>query len=314
VIGQRIGEYNVLSILGRGGMGTVYLAEHVTLDRKAAIKVLHPEHSSRARVAARFADEARAAARIKHPGIVEVYDFGHHVDGCAYLVMELLEGESLAKRLRRDGPMPEAPLVGVWRQAAEAVSAAHAAGVLHRDLKPDNLFLVRDPSRPWGISVKVLDFGVARLVGEETQRLTLTGTVVGTPTYMAPEQCKNSRHADASSEVYALGCIAFEMATGRPPFLGKGMAELMTAHIQEPPPLHLIHGVLSPELCTVIARSLSKAKEGRPRTMPELIDAIDGAGAARAEARSDVARSVTAPMEAVDETLVDPPTIDDVIK
>ncbi len=313
MIGQHIAEYRIVELLGRGGMGTVYLAEHVTLKRKVAIKVLRPEHSAKARTAARFVDEAKAAARIRHPGIVEVYDFGHHVDGSAYLVMELLEGESLAKRLRRDGPMPEAPLIGVLRQAAEAVAAAHAANVLHRDLKPDNLFLIRDPRRSWGWSVKLLDFGVARLLGDEEQvRLTLTGTVVGTPTYMAPEQCKNSRDTDASSDVYSLGCIAFEMATGRPPFLGKGMGELMTQHMREPPPLHLIHGVLSPGLCTVIARTLAKSREGRPRTMADLIAAIDAAGLERDEARSDVARSVTAPMEAVaDETLVDEPTFDD---
>ena len=295
-------------------MGTVYLAEHLLLGKRVAIKTLLAKYSQDERLVARFVDEARAAARIQHPGIVEIHDFGRQGDGRAFLVMELLEGESLEERLRTVGPLPEPVLIEVVRQAARALEAAHTAGVVHRDLKPGNLFLVRDPTRPWGLGVKVLDFGVARLTDSTpTVRLTLSGSIVGTPTYMAPEQCKNASNVDARADVYALGCLALEMATGRPPFLGKGSATIMAAHVNTPPPLHLLDGALSAPMGAAIAAMLVKPREERLQSMTAVLGALDAATAARNEARRDVAERPTAPMDAVvddtlvEQTLPDPP-------
>jgi serine/threonine-protein kinase len=201
--------------------------------------------------------------------------------------------------------LPERLLVDVLRQTARALAATHAAGVIHRDLKPANLFLVRDATQPWGALVKVLDFGVCRL-SENKVRLTLSGAIVGTPAYMAPEQSKNARDVDPRADVYALGCIAFEMATGQPPFTEKGVGSMMLAHAVQPPPLHLLGGVVSPPLVAVIARMLTKQREARPASMIAVDDALAAAAVERDEARSSVAAHVTAPMDAiVCDTLVD---------
>jgi serine/threonine protein kinase len=308
VVGAIIGRYRLLELLGRGGMSSVYLAEHTLFGKKVAIKLLHDEYSRDPRVVTRFVDEARAAALVRHPGIVDIHDFGRHDDGRAFLVMERLEGETLGGRLHRGGPMAERPLVEVLRQTARALAAAHAAGVIHRDLKPGNLFLVNDPTQPLGFLVKVLDFGVCRLCEDQKVRLTLSGAIIGTPTYMAPEQWERARDADARADVYALGCIAFEMATGRPPFNDKGVGNMMVAHATAPPPLHLLDGVVSPPLCAMIARMLAKPPALRPQSMTALDAALANASAERDESRSAVAAFVTAPMDAVNcDTLVDEP-------
>jgi serine/threonine-protein kinase len=306
VVGSVIGRYRLLELLGEGGMSIVYLAEHTLLGKKVAIKLLHDEYSRDPRVVARFIDEARAAALVRHPGIVDIHDFGRHADGRAFLVMERLDGQSLAHRLHRDGPMPERLLVEVLRQTTRALEATHAAGIIHRDLKPANLFLVNDRTQPWGVLVKVLDFGVCRLSEDPKVRLTLQGAIVGTPTYMAPEQCKNARDVDPRADVYALGCIAFEMATGRPPYTEKGMAILMIAHATEAPPLHLLDGVVSPSLRGLIAQMLAKPVEARPQSMTAVSEALASATAESDLARSAVSAYVTAPMEAVVcDTIVD---------
>jgi serine/threonine protein kinase len=306
VVGSVIGRYRLLELLGRGGMSTVYLAEHTLLGKKVAIKVLHDEYSRDPRVVTRFIDEARAAALVRHPGIVDIHDFGRHDDGRAFLVMERLDGQSLAYRLHRDGAMPERLLVEVLRQTTRALEATHAAGIIHRDLKPANLFLVNDPTQPWGVLVKVLDFGVCRLCEDPKVRLTLQGAIVGTPTYMAPEQCKNARDVDPRADVYALGCIAFEMAAGRPPYTEKGMVNLMVAHATVAPPLHLLEGVVSPPLRALIAQMLAKPVEARPQSMTAVSQALTAATAERDQARSAVSAYVTAPMEAVVcDTIVD---------
>jgi eukaryotic-like serine/threonine-protein kinase len=306
VVGSIIGRYRLLELLGQGGMSTVYLAEHTLLGKKVAIKLLHDDYSRDPRVVARFIDEARAAALVRHPGVVDIHDFGRHDDGRAFLVIEPLDGESLARRLARDGRLPERLIVDVLRQTARALAATHAAGVIHRDLKPGNLFLVRDATQPWGARVKVLDFGVCRLSEGHAVRLTLSGTIVGTPAYMAPEQCKNARAADARADVYALGCIAFEMAAGQPPFLEKGVGSMMLAHTVSAPPLHLVDELVSPPLRAVIARMLAKSPDARPQSMRAVDEALAGAADERDQARSVVAAHVTAPMQAVDcDTLVD---------
>ena len=307
VVGTVVGRYRIIELLGQGGMSSVYLAEHTLLGKQVAIKLLHDDYSKDPRVVTRFVDEARAAALVRHPGIVDIHDFGTHTDGRAFLVMERLDGESLAWRLSHDGRLPERLVIEILRQTARALAATHhAAGVIHRDLKPANLFLVTDPTQPWGIRVKVLDFGVCRLSENPKARLTLSGTIVGTPTYMSPEQCKNARAVDPRADVYSLGCIAFEMAAGQPPFLEKGIGSMMLAHAVSAPPLHLLEGVVSSPLRAVIARMLAKAPDTRPQSMVAVDEALSTAATERDEARSHVARLVTAPMEAVVmDTLVD---------
>jgi serine/threonine protein kinase len=306
VVGAIIGRYRLLELLGRGGMSSVYLAEHTLLGKQVAIKLLHDEFSRDPRVVARFIDEARAAALVQHPGIVDIHDFGRHDDGRAFLVMERLEGESLALRLHHDRVLPERLIIDLLRQAARALAATHGAGVIHRDLKPGNLFLANDPTQAWGVLVKVLDFGVCRLQEDQKVRLTLSGTIVGTPTYMAPEQWKRARDVDPRADIYSLGCIAFEMATGRPPFTEKGVGPIMVAHANAPPPLHLLDGAVSPPLSAVIAHMLAKSPDARPPSMTAIDAALAHADAERDQSRSLAAAYVTAPMEAITcDTIVD---------
>src|SRR5882724_9906350 len=161
--GTELGAYRVVREIGRGGMGTVWLAEHAMLGRRAAIKVLHPMYSSDPAIVTRFFNEARAATAISDPGIVQIFDFGHHVDGSAYIVMELLEGETLEDRLRRHTALPVAEALRIMRQLATSLGAAHRAGIVHRDLKPENIFMVPDPEAAGGERPKVVDFGIAKL-------------------------------------------------------------------------------------------------------------------------------------------------------
>jgi len=207
-------------MIGRGGMGAVYAGEHVLLGRSAAIKVLLPELSQKQDVVMRFFNEARAATAIRHPGIIEVFDFGWTPEGAAFIVMEHLEGETLGRRASRARLRWQSALA-IARQIAGALAAAHGKGIVHRDLKPDNIFLVSDPEVPGGERIKLLDFGIAKLAGESsaTVNVTETGSVMGTPTYMAPEQCRGVA-VDHRADLYSLGCIVFELCTGRPPFVG----------------------------------------------------------------------------------------------
>ena len=233
-----IGQYRVTGMIGRGGMGAVYAAEHSLLGRQAAIKVLLPDLSQKQDVVQRFFNEARAATAIRHPGIIEIYDFGWTPDGAAFIVMERLDGETLGRRASRVRLRWQAVL-SIARQIAGALAAAHAKGIVHRDLKPDNVFLVPDPEVPGGERIKLLDFGIAKLAVDSTSssNVTKTGAVMGTPTYMAPEQCRGVA-VDHRADLYALGCVIYELCSGRPPFLGEGTGDVLAAHIHLPvPPL-----------------------------------------------------------------------------
>ena len=275
--GEVIGSYRVVRQIGEGGMGAVYLAEHTLLGRPAAIKVLRSELSHRTDLLTRFFNEARAATAVKHPGIVEIYDFGHHVDGSAYLVMEFLEGESLSARMRRFGVLPQQRAIAMSRQICGALAAAHAKGIIHRDLKPDNIFVVRDPDTSDGERTKVLDFGIAKLGGDPagpSSSMTRTGMVMGTPAYMAPEQCKGAGLVDQRSDLYALGCILFEMVCGRPPFVAEGAGEIMAHHIFTPPPTPSSVAAVSPPLEHVIMRVLAKDADLRFRSAEEMLAAL----------------------------------------
>jgi serine/threonine-protein kinase len=284
VIGATVGSYRVDREIGHGGMGVVYVAEHPLIGRKAAVKVLKPDFSRNQEVVNRFFNEARAAAKIKHPGLVDVFDFGYSADGSAYIVMEFLEGESLGSRLEREQKLPQSLILEIGRQTSAALAAAHQQGIIHRDLKPDNLFLV--PDAEVGIRVKVLDFGIAKLTIDEgaVQRQTQTGVVMGTPLYMSPEQGGGAGKVDPRADIYSLGCILFDMACGRPPFMKEGMGETIAAHIYEPPPSpRSIEPSVSPGLEAVILRCLEKEPDKRPATMLALRAELEGVGRADAK-------------------------------
>ncbi len=233
VIAER---YRVLSRLGRGGMGTVYLGEHLTVGRSVAIKVLTHEWSRHEGVAARFRAEARAASAAGHPNIVEVFDAGELPDGRLYLVMEFLTGRNLYEEIQVSGPMDVARACRISRSVARAVRAAHEVGIIHRDLKPDNVMLTSHGEDGDGEFVKVLDFGIsASVAGEQTERLTVAGQALGTPEYMAPEQALG-REATELFDMYALGVMFFEMLCGAPPFSGGNAIEIMSRKTIEPAP------------------------------------------------------------------------------
>ncbi|HKA87450.1 MAG TPA: serine/threonine-protein kinase [Haliangiales bacterium] len=280
MIGEIVGSYRIMDTLGAGGMGVVYLAEHQVIGRKVAIKVLLPELSHNHEVVNRFFNEARSSALIRHPGIVDIIDFGHHANGSAYIVMEHLVGETLGARLRRAGRIPEAGAAAIARQAAGALAAAHGQGIIHRDLKPDNIYLVPDADVMGGARVKILDFGIAKLNAGVPQSVakTRTGAVMGSPLYMSPEQSRGAGHVDERSDVYSLGCVMFEMLAGRPPFVGEGVGEVIGMHIHVKPPRlrSLVRGV-SPAFDGLIASTLAKQPEDRPASMGKLIQAIDKA-------------------------------------
>jgi serine/threonine protein kinase len=267
-------------LLGEGGMGTVYLAEHPFLGRKAAIKILKPECASNADYVQRFLNEARAANAIHHSNIIDIIDVGILPEGVPYMMMEFLEGESLADRLRRVGrfPLGEATFVAV--QIASALAAAHAASIIHRDLKPDNVFVIPDPQNPGQEHIKVLDFGIAKLRPEfapSTPR-TSAGALMGTPAYMSPEQCMGkTTEIDHRADIYALGIILFEMLCGRLPFQGQNFGEYFLQHITASPPQPRD---LNPEIPVhieaVILKALAKDAQDRIQTMNAFADLLAG--------------------------------------
>ncbi len=277
VEGTQVGAYRVLKSIGEGGMGSVWLAEHIALGRRAALKMLHPEFSNRPDIVSRFFNEARAATAIADPGIVQIFDFGQHTDGNAYIVMELLDGEPLDRRLQREGALGLADALRLMRQVASTLGAAHARGIVHRDLKPENIFIVRDPEVPGGERAKVLDFGIAKLAGDPGTVKTQTSAMMGTPTYMSPEQCRGAGYVDQRSDVYALGCVVFTLVTGRPPFLAEGAGEIIAMHLREPAPApsQLRPGIPT-EIDQLVLRCLAKDPAQRFPTADDLAIAIGG--------------------------------------
>jgi serine/threonine protein kinase len=271
-----VGKYRLLSKLGEGGMGAVYSAEHVVIGGRFAVKILLRELALNPEVAARFQNEARATAAIGHEGIVKIFDFGETDDRSFYIVMELLEGHSMARRLREGGPMQLDLLVDLVRQIAAAVGAAHAIGIVHRDLKPDNIFLVPDGAVASGVRAKVLDFGIAKLREQETSMKTQAGLIIGSPACMSPEQCRGSADIDLRSDIYSLGCVMYEMACGRPPFVRASVGELLVAHLRDPmPPLRSVLPTLPAALEAVVARATEKDPADRYQSLQELAAALD---------------------------------------
>ena len=269
--GDTIGNYRVLQFLGEGGMGTVFSAEHIALGRKYALKVLRSRVVERdATAAQQFLREARTAARVRHPNIVDVVDFGHLPDGRPYFVMELLEGESLGDRVERIGPLPPGDVVSIARQLGEALAAAHDRGVIHADVTPSNALIVEGEH----IHVKLVDFGLATLAGEGL-RDENPEFVLGTPAYISPEQLRGLAPTDRSDQ-YGLGAVLYELLAGHPPYENEDLRKLCMMHIQAPiPAVTSPHGPLPPKLADIITTCLQKTPQQRFPGIRALLAALD---------------------------------------
>jgi serine/threonine-protein kinase len=313
MIGTTVGSYRITHKVSVGGMGTVYKAEHTLIGKLAAVKVLHPELRNNREVVNRFFNEAKATTQIKHPGIVEIFDFGYLPSGDGYIVMEFLSGASLARRMRK-GKMPEGKAAVLLKQVCSALAAAHAKHIVHRDLKPDNIFLCPDPDQPSGERPKLLDFGIAKLsdVGlMGSGSATKTGAVMGTPTYMAPEQCSGAGLIDHRADLYALGCIFYELVCGVPPFEAEGAGALLGMHLYvEPAPPTSHEPSLTAAAESLILGLLDKKPDNRPQTAVELGNRLaiiaQAAGWLGDKAPNVVAPEIDEPEEPLPE---DPPEV-----
>jgi serine/threonine protein kinase len=230
------GRFEVRTSLGQGGMGTVYRGWQITVDREIAIKVIHPKLASDRIAVKRFLREARLSSRLNQPNIVNVYDFGQTEDGILYIAMELLRGHTLGRELESMRPLTTRRVLGIAQQLCDALDSAHNQGIVHRDLKPNNIIILDDP--PGRDLIKVLDFGLAKsLITDTSSLVTNTNAILGTPLYMPPEQIEG-KASDQRADLYSLGCILFQMLTGRPPFTGETVNVVLAAHVSDPvPPL-----------------------------------------------------------------------------
>ncbi len=265
------GKYVVRSVLGEGGMGTVFEAEHLTIGRSVAVKVLHPSQARKKDAVRRFHQEARAAGAIGHPNICEVYDLGTLDDGSPYLVMEKLVGETLADRIAAEGGLPFEDVIDILVQVLSGLVAAHEKGIVHRDIKPENVFLTRRVGCP--PLCKILDFGVSKMIGpligarDEDLDLTRTGMVMGTPYYMSPEQARGDRNLDARVDLYACGVILYEALTGRRPFTAANYNALLLQILStKPRPARELRPALPAGFDAVLDRSLARNRDDRYRS------------------------------------------------
>lgn len=267
------GKYRIDARLNEGGMGTVYRGTHVLMDKTVAIKVLRPSFAADEKIVARFSREARAASRISHPNALNVTDFGEDEKGNVFLVMEFLSGKTLKQVLREQGPLALARVVDITRQIGDALNAAHEQGVVHRDLKSDNIMLLDTLA---GDHAKVLDFGIAKInesEGGADPGLTAPNLVIGTPQYMSPEQCTQDVEIDARSDIYSLGVILFEMLVGHVPFSGDSPTIVMMKHLQEPVPSVLEErSDVPPSVARVVSRAMAKVRDNRYQNVAELIE------------------------------------------
>lgn len=270
--------YKVVSILGRGGMGSVYLAQHLRLPGKqVAVKVLRGGDHLTPEIFARFRREAEIASRLGHPNIVEVLDYDTLDDGTPFLVLEFLRGESLQSRLER-GRLPLADVYSFTRQMGSALQAAHGAGIVHRDLKPANVFLVpTDSGGVVGERLKLLDFGISKVLDSGTVQ-TQEATLIGTPQYMSPEQAQGrNRETDARTDIFAMGCIVYEMMTGTPAFGGGGIAQMIFRVVYEPPaPLAPLCPEAPPHAIAAVDKALAKRVEERYQDIASFVEALTG--------------------------------------
>ena len=273
------GRYHVRCRIGQGGMGVVYEATHAVIGRPVAVKVLHERYLDKPEVAARLMNEARLASSIHNDHIVDIFDFGETSDGRTFVVMELLEGESLSQLLRREGPLPERRALGIGLQVCEALGAAHDRGILHRDVKPENVFVLGKDGVDF---VKVLDFGISKAMrsidgGEDPVRLTHTGMVLGTPLYMSPEQARGEEAIDHRIDVYALGVILYEALSGGVPFRGSNYLGIIAEVLSRTPtPLRQARPDLSISAAAeqIVLRAMAKERGERYGSMGELAEDV----------------------------------------
>jgi eukaryotic-like serine/threonine-protein kinase len=299
------GKYRVIEALGRGGMGAVWRAEHVALGTPCAIKLMDPKIAESGEGHARFSREARAAAALRSPHVVHVFDFG--VDsGTPYIAMELLEGESLAQLLARNGRLEPAEVASLFIQLGRAVAKAHELGIVHRDLKPDNVFLARQDQT---VVVKVFDFGIAKLTRDTSISVssnTRTGTMLGTPSYMSPEQARGNRMVDHRSDLWALGVIAFECLCGSKPFLANALGDLIIQICTEPLPVPSDAAPVPREFDAWFKRAADRDPNRRFQSATELSDALTialGTSAPTSQGLSGVL-TATAPAVSIGQTPV----------
>lgn len=269
-------KYRVLSLLGSGGMGSVYRAENVLTGKQVALKWMHPQYAASPDAAERLIREARAASKLSHPNVVDVYDVIRD-DQTLFLVMELLQGESLRDYLRKNARPPLHDLISLMMGAMSGVAAAHAQGVIHRDLKPDNIFLERVAGMPQPIA-KVLDFGIAKLAEHADVRgatLTQTGTAIGTPVYMSFEQLRGDKNLDHRTDVYAFGVMLYEATAGQPPFSAATLSELaIKVATTEAVPLKTLRPDAPSALCAIIDRAIRRAREERWPDVPSMMQQL----------------------------------------
>lgn len=269
------GRYRILELIGEGGMGDVYRATHLKIDKDVAIKVLAPEQMRRPRTVSRFLQEAKAASKIRHENVVDITDYGES-DGSAFYVMEYLAGADLSQVLKKVGRMPWSRIKPICIQLLEALSAAHAAEIIHRDIKPHNCFLTERGGNP--DFVKVIDFGIAKLYGEGSgEQLTQTGAIIGTSEYMSPEQGMG-HELDGRSDLYSVGVIMYRMLTGDVPYRGSNPMAILYQHIHAdriPPSKACPEAEVSPEVDALVLKALSKDREDRFESAEALIEAIE---------------------------------------
>ncbi|MFO0676693.1 MAG: serine/threonine-protein kinase, partial [Polyangiaceae bacterium] len=269
-------KYRIVRLLGEGGMGAVYEGENTRIHHRVAIKVLHPNIATNTAVVERFEREAQAAGKIGSDHIVAVYDLGDLGDGGRYMVMEYLDGENLAARIHASGRIAPAFLAPMLLQLLDGLGAAHSAGIVHRDLKPENIFLVRHKSGQ--DFVKIVDFGVSKfnsVQGAAEMSMTRTGSVLGTPYYMSPEQAKGAKATDLRSDLYSVGVVLFECATGQVPFQADTFNELMfkIALEEAPDPAAVVPG-LDPGFAAIVRKAMARDPAQRFQTATDFQDAI----------------------------------------
>ena len=263
-----IGGYSILKIIGQGGMGRVYLARDERLDRDVAIKVLHPSRARDRAARLRFLREGRAAAAVEHPHVMTIHQVGEEHD-LPFIVMQRLDGCTLTEYRERTGRVPVAEALRIGGEAAEGLAAAHKLGLVHRDIKPDNIFLV-GPKR----QVKIIDFGLARDAAEDGAKLTLDGAVVGTPAYMSPERISD-QEIDARGDVFGLGVILYELLSNRLPFEGKSMVSVLASISRgDPPQLRDIAPDVPEAVCNLVMRMIAHDKKNRPKTAADVADEL----------------------------------------
>jgi eukaryotic-like serine/threonine-protein kinase len=294
-------KYKIIEMLGQGGMGTVYKAEHVLMNRTVAIKILHSQSLTDPSAVERFKREAQLASKLSHPNAITLHDFGIE-EGSPYLVMEYVEGKTLGRIVASDGMLSTQRIVAILSQVCTALAEAHRQGIVHRDLKPDNIMVtLREDGTE---TAKLLDFGLSKVIGAENVNLTQTGMVVGTPKYMSPEQTRDQA-LDARSDIYSVGVILYELLSGRAPFVAQDKVDLLVKHLhEEPAPLDFTKdGAAIPQALAQVARkALSKEPEKRQQNMEQFINELEQAASTVEKSAAD---STTQVMRTISESGTD---------